>query len=64
MEIKKLRDVFLWRVQFAWYGRNRVEGGFLAAWAWSGDCWQDWWDARCGMNCPRHSLREELASAD
>ena len=61
--MRKLIAVLSWRAQFAWFGRHRVEGGILAAWAWSGDCWPDYWDERCGMNCPRHSFREELYTA-
>jgi hypothetical protein len=61
--MRKILSVLWWRIQFSNYGRNRVDGGWLACWEWSGECWHYWWDEACGMNCPKDSFREEMWDA-
>ncbi len=55
--------VLAWRVLFTLYGYRRKYWLLLDGWQWSGECWRDWDDARCGLADYRDAAKEEIYTA-
>jgi hypothetical protein len=63
MTMSRILRVLAWRVRFAMYGYQRRYWRFLDGWAWSGECWRDWCDERCGLADYRDAAKEEIYTA-
>ena len=60
--LKKAIQVLAWRVRVTLIGHKRTGWGLWWWWACSRD-WREWDDARCGLNCPHETVKEEIYTA-
>lgn len=61
--MRTILSVLVWRMLFTLYGFQHHYWGLLDGWSWSGECWQDWNDTRCGLADYRDAAREEIYTA-